>query len=397
MKFIRKSLGRKAFFLFALFLIFLFGASIYVMRFKVLTIDVNTALIFSLALLFCILIIFLADVVWPLERVTRQVKNLLTGKTYTRVTPITIDEVGVVTHFFNEITRDLEKISYDLKERRRMSSELDIASKIQRDVLPKETPEAPSLDIIAKNRPAAEIGGDNFDFILAPDGDNVFIYVGDVTGHGVPAGLVMMMVNILFRAMISRGVPDSREAIVNTNLLLTPRISTRLFMTAVMLRWNKAEQKMYYTGAGHEHILIHRAKNETVEAIRSGGIALGMIQDISRIVQEKTLELSVGDTIVLFSDGITEAKNQAGEMYTLKRLVKSLEKHGYLPSAESIHDRLTEDFSDFVEEYIQIDDITLIVIKYLGKDAVTKKVKLVLSSEESLHPTIASKKWDWGG
>lgn len=347
-----------------------------------------------LILMLFIFFVFSLDIVIPLSRVTRQISNLLTGRTFRRIEPTTIDEVGVVTHFFNEITQDLEKISYDVKERRRMSSELDIASSIQHDVLPKEVPEARGLDVLAKTRSAAEIGGDTFDFLTSADEDQLFIYIGDVTGHGVPAGLIMMMVDTIISTMVHQGVKSGRELISHTNFLLYPRISSRLFMTSVMLRWDKQNQRMYYTGAGHEHVLIYRKKAEEVEAIPSGGIALGMIPDVSKIVQEKEIQLEVGDCLVLYTDGITEAKNKTGQMYGLERLKKSVKKNGYKPSVGTIFDGLTKDFSDFVEEYVQIDDITMIVIRYMGKDFASQKVKLMVSKDQATGATL-SKKWNW--
>jgi serine phosphatase RsbU (regulator of sigma subunit) len=394
MKFIRKSLTNKALLLFTILMIMAVIVGIVLNRLQIKSVSFNLFLTVMILVLVFILLIFILDVVIPVNRVIRQINNLLTGRNYRRIDPITIDEVGVMTHFFNEITKDLEKISYDIKERRRMSSELDIAASIQRDVLPKEAPEAPGLDIVAKTRTASEVGGDNFDFVMSPDGNQLFIYIGDVTGHGVPAGLIMMMVDTLVTAMIYRGVNNGRDLVVHTNALLTPRISSRLFMTAVMLRWDKQLQKMYYTGAGHEHVLVYNTKTEKVDSIRSGGIALGMIPNVSQIAQEKEIPLEIGDTIVLYTDGITEAKNKTGEMYTVEKLAESLRKHGYRPTAESIFDNLTKDFSNFVGEYIQTDDITMIVIKYLGKEAGMSKVKLTVSAEE-IKPERKNKTWDW--
>ncbi|MBU0578345.1 PP2C family protein-serine/threonine phosphatase [Patescibacteria group bacterium] len=394
MKFIRENLINKAFLLFTVLVAAVVTVGIVLNRMQVSSISLNLFLAVSVLVLAFILIVFILDVIIPLNRVIKQVTNLLTGKNYKKVNPITIDEIGVMTHFFNEITTDLEKISYDIKERRRMSSELDIASKIQQDVLPKEAPETPGLDIVAKTRSAAEVGGDTFDFLMSPDKNQLFVYIGDVTGHGVPAGLIMMMVDTLVTAMVSQGVSNGRDLIVNTNNLLTPRISSRLFMTSVMLRWDKQAQKMYYTGAGHEHILVYRTKTEIVETIRSGGIALGMIPNVAQIVQEKEIPLEIGDTIVLYSDGITEAKDKIGNMYELDKLTASLKRHGYRPSAESIFDNLTKDFSNFVGEYVQVDDITMIVIKYLGKDSATSKVKLEVSVDES-QAERKSKLWGW--
>ena len=394
MRFIRKSIIGKAIFFLILLLGGVVSGGIYLRRNDIESLPSDWIMYGAVIVLLFIFFVFVWNIFIPLSKVARQVAHLLTGKTFRRITPTTIDEVGLFTHFFNEITQDLEKISYDVKERRRMSSELDIASSIQRDVLPKEAPEAPGLDVVAKTRSAAEVGGDTFDFLTSSDSNQVFIYIGDVTGHGVPSGLVMMMVDTIVTAMVYQGVSSGQELITHTNNLLYPRISSRLFMTSVMLRWDKPNQQMYYTGAGHEHILIYRKSTEDVEPLPSGGIALGMIPDVSKIVREQPIPLEIGDCLVLYTDGITEAKNQTGEMFKLERLIKALKRNGYKPSAETVFDGLTKEFSDFVEEYVQIDDITMIVIKYMGKDFASQKVKLTVSKEES--QTIGkNKKWNW--
>ena len=392
MKFLRDSLTKKAILLFSVLLTAMVVAATVLFRKGVLSVSLWIFIGSLIGLLLLLLVVFLANVMAPLGRVVREVRNLLGGRNYQRVPPTTIDEIGMFTHFFNEITRDLEKISYDVRERRRMTSELDIAAQIQRDVLPKTAPESTGLDIVAKTRPAAEIGGDSFDFLKTADGKQTILYIGDVTGHGVPSGIIMMMVNTLVRSMLEMGLSSSKDLVVLVNKLLSPKISSRLFMTLVMLRWDAEHQKMHYTGAGHEHILVYRQKTEKVEPIRSGGIALGMIPDNSLIAQEKEIPLEIGDAIVLYSDGMTEAKNKTGEMYTLERMVQSLQKNGYFPSAESIFDHVTKDFQAFVGEYVQIDDCTMIVIKYAGPQS-GAKMKLSISSEAAR--TTTSKIWDW--
>jgi len=394
MRFIRKSIFRKSLLLITVVVGAVIYSLIHLNKIGYLEIPSMWVLYGIIGLITFFYLIFIFNIVVPMHRVAQQVTNLLTGKTFKRINPTTIDEVGVFTHFFNEITQDLEKISYDVKERRRMSSELDIASSIQRDVLPKEAPKAPGLDIVAKTRSAAEVGGDTFDFLQSTDGNQVFIYIGDVTGHGVPAGLVMMMVDTIVTAMVYQGVNNGQELIAHTNNLLHPRISSRLFMTSVMLRWDKINQKMFYTGAGHEHILVYRKQTETVDSITSGGIALGMIPDNSKIVKETEIPLEIGDCIVLYTDGISEAKNDVGEMYGLEKLIESLKNNGYKPSGDGIFDGLTKDFSKFVGEYIQIDDITMIVIKYVGPGVETKKAKLTIAKDEA-KAGPEKKTWNW--
>ncbi|MEI7511260.1 MAG: PP2C family protein-serine/threonine phosphatase [Candidatus Peregrinibacteria bacterium] len=345
-------------------------------------------------LLFLLLIIsvfFLLAFGLPLERVAREVKLLLTGQKYSRVSPSTIDEIGVFTYFFNEITHNLEKISKDILKNERLTSELGIASKIQRDVLPKSAPPVEGLDIIAKTTAAAEVGGDSFDFIK--QGTNTFIYIGDVTGHGVPAGLVMMMVNTLIH-VFSKHNYTPQQMLVETNKILLEKISGQRFMTLLMLRWDEEQKKMFWTGAGHEHLLVYRNETREVELLRGGGIALRMAPNIEHILKEQEIrELHTNDVVLLYTDGITEAKNPEGEMFTVGRLVEALRETGHKPSAESIFDAISEKFANFILDTPQEDDITMIIAKRV-EEGHTKRtpVKLVISS---VKKTNQQKKWSW--
>lgn len=214
-----------------------------------------------------------------------------------------------------------------------------------------------------------------------------------MTGHGVPAGLVMIMVDTLMHAYAEKA-STAEEILVRINHFLHQRMSSQRFMTLLMLRWDEAKQQMFFTGAGHEHLLVYRAKEKRVEAIRSGGIALRMIPDISNIVKEKFVTFEEEDVIMLYTDGITEAKNPDGEMYGLERFVASLQKHGYHSSSEKIFDLLTKDFSRFVGEYMQTDDITMIVIKNTGQTEKKHHIKLTVNADEE-RTFQKTKAWDW--
>lgn len=305
--------------------------------------------------------------VLPLKKITREVKKLLVGKKYNRIFTKRLDEIGILAHFFNEITKAIQKLSSELKEGRRMSTELEIASKLQRGIIPQKSPNIPGLNIFAKTRPAAEVGGDSFDFIQ--ESGNVFMYIGDVTGHGVPAGIIMTMVNTLIHTF-SKFIKSAYEIAVKTNEILYPRIAKTMFMTTLFFKFDIEKQKMSYVGAGHEHILIYRQKTGVCEKIMSGGLALGMLPDVSKILKETDIPLENGDTIVVFSDGIIEAKNTNGELFELTRLISACEKYCYQQNIEDIFKSISKDFSEFVEDQPQIDDITLIIMR---KVPVTEK------------------------
>ncbi len=363
MKFIQKSLLGRVFVYFFLFSLLITAGVFYFYSIGQYTISLGTFVVSLFVFLLYFLLVYLNEIVRPFELILNQIKNLLTGRKYNRIYTKRIDEIGTIAHFFNEVTKSLEKISGQLKEGKRMLGELEIAAQLQKDILPVEAPHIPGLEIIAKNRPASELGGDNFDFITSKD--NTYIYVGDVTGHGVPAALVMTIVHTLIHTFVE--IYDSAfDVVVQTNRRLKTRIKSTMFMTMLMLRWNHVTQKMTYVGAGHEHLLIYRAGKGACEVRMTGGIALGMIADNSKIIKELDLPLEKDDVVILYTDGIVEARNMAGEMYGLNRLKAAVELYAPQYGSEGIVYHVARDFSRYVQEHVQDDDVTLIAIRYVG-------------------------------
>lgn len=325
---------------------------------------VNISLASGLGITISMSLLYIAfmyiEFIRPTKKILHEMKALLTGKRYRRVMTKRVDEIGVIGHFFNDITKNLEQISTDLNAHRRITKELDIAHQIQQNLLPQSAPNVEELDIIAKTKPAEEIGGDSFDFMDKEN--NLFFYIGDVTGHGVPAGLVMIMVDTLLDTFIDKEM-NSKDVLTNTNKYLQPKISSTMFMTMVMFRWDKKEKKMYYTGAGHEHIVIYRQSTHKCESYPAGGIALGMVPDNSNMLVEKEIHFETGDALILYTDGITEGENASGELYGLERLKKAAEKFGNLPNSDLIFEGISKDFSAFIEGHIQDDDMSIMVIR----------------------------------
>ncbi len=316
-------------------------------------------------MVFCLLLavlVYYVDMVVPLRAVLDQVKAILTGRKYKKIYTERTDEIGIFAHFFNEITASLEKVTDELSESRRVSGELRTAGQLQKELMPVQAPTITGFDIAVKNRSAEELGGDNLDFIQV--GKSTYFYVGDVTGHGVPAAIVMTMVNTLINAY-AEIYTTAKEIVVNTNRRLKKRIRATMFMTMLMLKWDAEIRKMTYVGCGHEHLVLYKAASGEVTATASGGIALGMVADNSKIVKEQEVEMAVGDVMVLYTDGITEARNMKGEMFGLERLKQLVSLYGSQGGAQDISRNIARDFSRFVEEHVQEDDVTLVVIKRL--------------------------------
>lgn len=327
-----------------------------------------------------------------LHRITEQIRKLVNGETYHKVPTFSNDEIGIFGRFFNEMIRRVEEIASNLRNAERLSDEIGLAAKIQADVLPKQAPVIPGIEMIAKTRSAAEIGGDSFDFIQKTN--QTAFYIGDVTGHGVPAGLIMMMVNILMCAFTPM-YKQTNDILTKINEIIQPRIASNMFMTAMMFRWEHEKQQLFYTGCGHEHYLHYHAQTGTCDAVKGGGVALGMIPDISNLIQERQIDFAEGDYIVLYSDGITEAKNQSGEMFGIERLRATIEEFGARTSAESVFDNITHTFGEFVGSYQnQKDDITLIVLKNRGPQFTTDAVRLTINAPIRLS-LEGGANWTW--
>lgn len=298
----------------------------------------------------------------PMKIIMREMKALLTGNSYKRILTSRMDEIGILAHFFNEVTRNLESISGNVKTHARIQKELDSAQEIQRMLIPKSAPSIPGLEITAKTRPASEIGGDTFDF-FNKEGRHI-LYIGDSTGHGIPAGIVMVMVDVLLETFIELEA-SLLKMLVKLNQYLKPHLKPSMFMTMILMEWIPEKNKLAWVGAGHEHLIhVHTRKGE-ITVIQSGGLAVGMLPNIEPFIKESELILEEDDFVVLYSDGIIEAKNVNGDLYTLNRLQKFLkEQAGSGISTETLFEKIAIDVGRFMESYMQLDDMTLIVMKH---------------------------------
>lgn len=175
-------------------------------------------------------------------------------------------DVRFVINFFNKSLEILKNFKEEFKAGRILKSEVEFASEIQRHVLKKPTIVIPSIDIVSDTKSATEVGGDSYDII--EQGANYYIYIGDVTGHGVAAGFVMMIVNALISGF-SKIVENSADILARTNEIVKPRVKSNMLMTLLMIRWNEEEKKMYMTGAGHEYLIVYKTSQHRAFKIKS--------------------------------------------------------------------------------------------------------------------------------
>jgi serine phosphatase RsbU (regulator of sigma subunit) len=262
----------------------------------------------------------------------------------------------------------------DIVEKERLAEELKLGREIQVALLPREVPLIKGLVVQGLMQPAKEIGGDYYDFITINPATSevskdtaevkhgsVGIAIGDVSGKGVAAGLLMAMAKTAIHTL-SQEEHSPRQILIRTNAILNKHIDAQKFMTLLYLKWQSESSTLTYSSGGHEHILLFRHSTKTLESIQSGGIMLGMIPDISMFLEEKQLHLAPEDKILLYTDGVTEALDQSGEMFGLARLMDVFVKHVSKPALELMQSVKDEVYS-FIGNYPQYDDITLVVLE----------------------------------
>lgn len=251
----------------------------------------------------------------------------------------------------------------------RMGAELEVTKRLQQMLLPDqaELDQVNDLDITAFMEPADEVGGDYYD-VLQHDGQ-LKIGIGDVTGHGLESGMVMLMAQTAVRTLLISGERDLGRLldIINRTLYANiKRMGVERNLTLALLdyAWNMDKRigELKLSGQ-HEDVLLIR-KGGAIERLDTIdiGFPLGLVPEIFKFVGEMAMELHVGDGVVLYSDGITEAENDNGEFYGQTRLCDVVSAN-WARSAEEIKQAIVRDVREFIGEQVVYDDLTLVVLK----------------------------------
>ena len=233
-----------------------------------------------------------------------------------------------------------------------------MAQRIQQASLPKQVPELEGWAIAPHYRPAREVGGDFYDFHLLSD-DRVGFVVGDATGKGVPAALVMATTSGMLRS-VSQALNSSSpsEVLTRVNEALCSNIAPNMFVTCFYAILNPETGHLTYANAGH-NLPCCRHENQVME-LRARGMPLGLMPGIS--YEENEMSILPGDSVLLYSDGLVEAHDPGGEMFGTPRLRKLLTEPP--TDAESLNWMLLEELERFTEEEgEQEDDITLLTLR----------------------------------
>ena len=239
--------------------------------------------------------------------------------------------------------------------------ELDSARQIQQQVLNDQFPVHASLKGAAYMRPAKEVGGDFYDFFLS-DQEVLSVTIGDVAGKGISAALYMAICTTLMQGVVQES-KNPADSVQMLNRLLYPRSLAKMFVTVLSGIVDLSTGRIEYCNAGHFPPIVLKANGEIVELRDSKGPAVSMLADFKFVAGESFLEKN--DTVLFYTDGITEAKNSDREEFMDDRLHQLLSSH-VSSTPEELLQAIVEAVDSFSGDVEQADDMTLLAFKYLG-------------------------------
>jgi steroid delta-isomerase-like uncharacterized protein len=274
-----------------------------------------------------------------------------------RSADISLAERGTSPPIWDVLTRNLTWRSRvaEIQERERIEQELQVARQIQQALLPEAVPELYGWQLAAYYKPAREVGGDFYDFLELEDG-HLGLVVGDATGKGMPAALVMATTRGMLRA-VAQSSDSPGEVLRRVNDALYPDIPSEMFVTCFFAILDPKNGSLSYANAGHD--LPYLWQGGDAEELRARGMPLGLMPEMS--YEEKEAVLGEGDNVLFYSDGLVEAHDPSYEMFGFPRLEALISERG---KERSLEEALLEELYSFVgESWEQEDDITLLTLR----------------------------------
>ena len=256
----------------------------------------------------------------------------------------------------NTLHTTLERLEQELRERERVEQELRVAQRIQHTLLPRDVPELKGWRIAHDYRPAREVGGDFYDFLNLDDG-RVGLIIGDVSGKGIPAALVMACTQSVLRAVAQRAGTTPGQALEEANEVLLTYVPPNMFATCFYAVLDPNSGRMRYANAGHN---LPCCWHEGVATeLRARGMPLGLMPGMD--YEEKERILAPGDGVLLYSDGLIEAHDPRREMFGTPRMAEFVGAHS---DGETLIDSLLAELDHFTgDEWEQEDDITILTLQ----------------------------------
>lgn len=322
----------------------------------------------GLLLLFLVVLLIARSITGPLRKMAQATAKVAGGDLDIDLSDIKSgSEIGQLAESFTHMSRDLKKYIQDLTEttavKERIESELNIAAQIQKSILPSTFPPFPEHQEFALHalmEPAREVGGDFYDFFLLDD-DRLALIIADVSGKGVPAALFMMVGRTLLKSIARQGKSPA-AVLAEANNLLCQGNDAAMFVTVFLAYYDIRTGNLTYANAGHHPALVTDRHGAWREFGRMGGVALGYMPDLS--YKEGADRLQPGETLILFTDGVTEALSPGGLMFGADGLRRFMDEEHDRKLSE-ICERLRRTLAEFQQDQ-QFDDITMMLLRREG-------------------------------
>jgi sigma-B regulation protein RsbU (phosphoserine phosphatase) len=276
------------------------------------------------------------------------------------------DQLGELAESFNLMTGSIENLMQTAAEKKRMEEELRIARQIQMSLLPRGPLEFPGLGITALCVPAREVGGDYYDFF--PLGvHRLGVLIADVSGKGTSAALYMAELKGLVLSL-SQIYQSPRQLLIEVNRIISDNLDTRSFITMTYAVIDLEASTMTFARAGHTPLVFLKDGDARgAQSLAPNGLVVGLRipgaqEKFTELLEEHRVELTRGDVIALYTDGITEAMNTRSDLFGDARLSRLIAEHGHLDAAD-LRERILREIEAFVGHADQHDDMTMILMK----------------------------------
>jgi sigma-B regulation protein RsbU (phosphoserine phosphatase) len=278
--------------------------------------------------------------------------------------PIDLDDLSLTIEKAIEQINYVHKMQQEHSQLMSLRNDLSVASEIQQSILPRVFPPFPEdtdkLDIAASMNAAKDVGGDFYDFFRLDD-DRIGVVMADVCGKGVPAAIFMAVSRTIIRATATNGL-GAAECITRANSLLAADSVDCMFVTVFYAIYNLKTGEVQYCNGGHNPPHVVKRNGEVTELPKSRDMMVGVFDGVQ--FHEESFQLEKGDTLVMFTDGVTEAMNEEKEEFGKERLMETLEEVS-MHSCQVIVETVKADIAAFAGNAEQSDDITLLALKRL--------------------------------
>lgn len=292
----------------------------------------------------------------PIHHLADAGRNLAAGdfQTHVSISRRGGDELVELGGVFNAIGPQLQ-------ERQELKHSLSVAREIQQHLLPQDVPAMDGLELAACGLYCDETGGDYYDFIQLHDPRHLGLAIGDITGHGIAAALLMASARAVLRSHATQYDTDLAAMFADLNRHLVRDTGDERFLTLFYGVLEAGSRKLWYASGGHDPAVWYHAATGNVELLANTGPLMGAIQDLN-FEQAGPITLASGDVLVVGTDGIWEARNPAGELFERERFIQAVVDHAG-QSPDELCQAVIQTVHRFADGHPQEDDITLIAVK----------------------------------